>query len=88
MNQRRRLEVVLQSNRIGTFGINDLWTSFRESVREPWPTPINLGPVVNSSSNDLQADLSKDGRTLFFTSGSQAGAGNLDLYVTIRRLRR
>ena len=28
----------------------DLWVSMRETVFDTWSVPINLGPVVNSSS--------------------------------------
>ena len=77
-------EVFLQSTRTGTLGANDLWASFRRSVKDQWPTPASLGPVVNSPSNDLQASLSEDRRTLFFASDRPGGSGDLDLYMTTR----
>ena len=37
---------------------------------QSWSVPMNLGPVVNSTSNDAPSYLSSDGRVLFMTSGS------------------
>jgi hypothetical protein len=28
--------------------MQDLYSATRASVREPWSTPVNLGPLVNS----------------------------------------
>jgi hypothetical protein len=49
-----------------------------------WSTPVNLGPVVNSAANDLAAELSKDGLSLYFASNRPGGAGANDLYVSQR----
>src|SRR5688500_17486219 len=49
-----------------------------------WSEPVNLGPTVNSAANDLAAELSKDGLSLYFASNRPGGAGANDLYVTRR----
>jgi hypothetical protein len=46
--------------------------------------PSNLGPVVNSPSNEAPSYLSSDGRVLFITSDRPGGYGSGDLYVTTR----
>jgi hypothetical protein len=78
------LEIIFFSNRPGTLGGADLWASTRQTVFDSWSVPENLGPVVNSTSNDAPSYLSSDGRTLFFTSDRPGGFGGLDLYVTTR----
>jgi hypothetical protein len=82
--RRDGLELFLFSDRTGTFGLADLWTSTRESVDQPWSTPVNLGSTVNSTSADAQPFLSSDRESLFFTSNR---SGNYDLYVTTRSKR-
>ncbi len=49
-----------------------------------WSTPINLGPIVNSALNDSQPAISKDGRSLYFSSTRPGGLGNVDMYVSQR----
>jgi len=78
------LEIIFFSNRSGTLGGADLWASTRETVFDRWSVPVNLGPVVNSTSNEGPSYLSADGRTLFVTSDRPGGFGSLDLYVTTR----
>jgi len=78
------LEIIFFSNRPGTLGGADLWSSTRETVFDSWSVPVNLGPAVNSTSNDAPSYLSSDGRTLFVTSDRPGGFGGLDLYVTTR----
>lgn len=77
-------EVFLFSNRTGSFGATDLWTATREHRRLPWATPVNLGPIVNSPSDDVQPAISRDGGTLFFASNRPGGSGLLDLYMSTR----
>jgi WD40-like Beta Propeller Repeat len=50
----------------------------------PWGTPVNLGPVVNSPSNDQHPAISKDGLSLYITSSRPGGFGGLDLWVSHR----
>jgi Tol biopolymer transport system component len=38
-----------------------------------WSTPVNLGPRINSSFNDNHPALSKDGLSLYITSGRPGG---------------
>jgi hypothetical protein len=78
------LEIFLFSDRPGSLGGVDVWASTRQTVFDPWSTPVNLGPVVNTVFNDQQAYLASDRRTLFFASNHPGGFGLLDLYVTTR----
>ena len=77
-------EIFFDSNRTGGQGMLDLWTSTRTSKADPWSTPANLGPNVNSSANDLRASLSWDAKTLYFGSTRPGGEGSQDIYVTTR----
>jgi hypothetical protein len=49
-----------------------------------WSVPVNLGPIVNSSVNDLGPALSKDGLSVYFQSGRPGGFGGFDLWVSQR----
>jgi len=59
----------------GGYGGLDMWMARRASVSDPWGTPVNLGPMVNSSSLDCSATLSPDGHALYFTSDRPGGLG-------------
>jgi hypothetical protein len=82
--RRDGLEIFFDSNRGGGIGGLDIWTSTRTSLSDPWSSPANLGPGVNSAANDLRASLSWDGTTLYFGSFRAGGEGSQDLYVTTR----
>jgi Tol biopolymer transport system component len=77
------LEVVLSSNRSGTFGAQDIWVATRRTLTDPWSAPVNLGSAVNTGAAETRPSLSKDGEQLLF--GRTPGAeGSGDIYVTTR----
>lgn len=89
------LEIFIGSNRPGTIGGIDLWVAVRASPSDPWSTPVNLGPALNTTFNDEGAALSRDGTTLYFHSnanlpgalGPCSGAPGpcfFDIYTTTR----
>jgi hypothetical protein len=60
-----------------------------------WSAAVNLGPVVNSATGDFFPFVSKDGRSLYFSSlscgtqepaplGCRPGFGGFDIYVARR----
>src|SRR5262245_35113913 len=49
-----------------------------------WSTPVNLGPTINTTSNDAGAALSKDGLSLYFQSNRPGGFGGNDIWVSQR----
>ncbi len=49
-----------------------------------WSEPVDLGPVVNSSSNEQNATLARDGLSLYFSSNRPGGSGPLDIWVSQR----
>jgi len=68
--------------RPGGFGRIDMWVTTRTSVNDPWRTPVNLGPVVNTSSHDSGPRISPDGSMLYFGSERPGGFGGTygDIY--------
>jgi hypothetical protein len=68
--------------RPGGFGNLDMWVTRRASVSDHWSTPVNLGPIVNTSSLDGGPRISPDGSTLYFASERPGGYGGTwgDIY--------
>jgi hypothetical protein len=85
--RRDGLELFFYSTRPdpGALGGPDLYVTTRASARDPWSTPVNLGPDVNSPAGETRPSLSWDGTRLYFGS-TRAGseAGSADIYVTSR----
>jgi len=71
-----------QGDRPGGLGNADMWVTRRASVSDPWGTPMNLGPIVNSPSLDNGPRISPDGSTLYFCSERPGGFGGAwgDIY--------
>lgn len=67
------------SDRPGGMGSSDIWVShFVDGV---WSLPKNLGPEFNSPGGDREAEVSKDGRLLYFTGIRTGGNGLSDLWA-------
>jgi hypothetical protein len=58
----------------------DLWVTTRTTKEDPWCTPINLGPAVNTSAKEGATTLSLDGSILYFASDRPGGLGGWDQY--------
>jgi hypothetical protein len=78
------LEVFFFSPRPVSLGGPDLWSATRQTVFDPWSTPTNLGPTVNSALAEVQPYIASDRRTLFFQSDRPGGFGSQDIWVTSR----
>jgi hypothetical protein len=59
---------------------DDIWVTRRASVSDPWGLPVNVGPPVNTAVEDLQPNVSADGRTLYFSSNRGGGYGGYDVW--------
>lgn len=68
------------SDKPGGYGGVDLYVSTREIGGE-WSTPVNLGPKVNTSGDDMFPFIAEDG-TLYFASNGHVGLGGLDVFST------
>ena len=56
------LSLYVTSNRIaGSLGGFDMYVSQRASVNEPWGSPVNLGPAVNTDSDEGNAAFDDSG---------------------------
>ncbi|HXL33323.1 MAG TPA: hypothetical protein VN953_00235 [Gemmatimonadales bacterium] len=87
------LEIYFYSNRIGStpnpLGTtsNDIWFSTRESVREPWSTPVNLGLPIRTAAGELHPFIVSHGATelLYFTRNvAIPPAVDQDMFVSTR----
>ncbi len=79
------LEIIFSSNRPGGSGSIDLWFSTRQTTSDVWSTPANLGPVINTSTEDRAPYLSAEGKTLFFSSDRAGGDfGGGDIWMSTR----
>ena len=71
------------SEREGGHGKSDLWRARWDGER--FLPPENLGPVINTADQEIEAYVDPQGRYLIFAAkGRTAGAGEYDLYLTHR----
>jgi hypothetical protein len=78
------LSLYITSNRAGGLGGFDMYVSQRASVDDPWSSPVNLGPTVNTAFDEGNQAFSRDGHYLFFQSKRPGGLGGVDLWVAYR----
>jgi len=78
-------ELLLSTTRVGGLGNFDIWASTRGNPHDPWSTPSHVEGAVNTPDIDSQPHLSRDGRTLIFTSSRPGGSGGTDLWMATRR---
>ena len=78
------LSLYFGSDRPGGIGGFDVWVSERACKTCAWETPENLGPAVNTSSDETGPGLSVDGHLLFFRSTRPGGAGLGDIFLAKR----
>jgi PKD domain/WD40-like Beta Propeller Repeat len=67
------------SNREGGFGGWDLYVSKKQSGR--WSEPQNLGPVINTSNDEIYPFLHSSGR-LYFSSNGHDRIGGFDIFYS------
>ncbi len=78
------LTLYFSSDRSGGYGGFDLWVATRETISDPWDAPVNLGPTINTSSEDGTPCIMADGLTLYFYSDRSGGYGAWDIWLTTR----
>jgi hypothetical protein len=78
------LEMYVDSLQPGAQLNLDICVLRRTSQDKDWGPPENLGPTINSPSEDATACISADGLSLYFQSNRPGGYGRLDLYITTR----
>jgi len=76
--------MVFTSNRPGGMGGYDLYYSIFKNGK--WNSPVNLGPKINTSSDEYRPVLGYDPQFknmfLVFSSNKSGGNGGFDLYFT------
>ena len=90
--RRDGLEIFVTSNRTGSVPLNgvpslDIWVATRATTADPWSTPVNAGPDINTPAADGAPTLSWDGQTLFYDSTVKipgVSQGDRDIYYATR----
>ena len=75
------LSLYFESTRPGGRGGCDVWVTTRATTSDPWDSPVNLGPAINSSLYDNDPSISADGLCIFFSSDR---TGDYDLWLSRR----
>jgi len=78
------LELYFASSRSGGHGSFDIWVATRQTRSDPWATPENLGPMINTTGTDNTPWITRDGLGLYFSSDRPGGYGGADIWVTTR----
>jgi OOP family OmpA-OmpF porin len=67
---------------VGSNTHEDIYVSFH--VDEKWTEPKNLGPTINTKSQELTPWLSADTKTLYFANNTEASLGRFDIFSSER----
>ena len=64
----------------GGYGGKDIWMSTYDKKSKAWGQPVNLGPSVNTSGDEMYPFIAEDDKTLYFSSNTHLGMGGLDIF--------
>lgn len=70
--------LIFSSNRKGGVGKRDLYIAKKSG--DGWSNAQNLGPVINTITDEISPYLYFDDKTLFFASNGKVGMGGFDIY--------
>ncbi len=76
--------VIISLQNDKSLGLEDLFVSLKDAATGQWSAPVHLGPTINTSGFEISPYLSKDKKTLFFSSNGHPGYGNADIFVSTR----
>lgn len=79
----RKRTLLMSVERDDTRGERDLYVSFKRQD-STWSEPKNLGDQINTPADESSPYLSKDNKTLYFSSGGFSGYGGNDIYMSQR----
>ena len=70
-----------EGKKYGAQGQGDIYVAEKIS-RTLWGEPKNLGPIINTSSDEISVFIHPDGKTLFFSSKGHLSIGGLDIFMS------
>ena len=73
--------IFFSSDQKGGYGGIDIWV-VQKIKRNQWSEPMNLGPAINTSGDEMFPFIHADG-TLYFASDGHIGMGGLDIYKSV-----
>ncbi len=77
------LTIYFTSDIKGGFGGKDIWFAIRDSKNDVFKRPKNLGPLINTSDDEMFPFLRSD-TVLYFASNGHIGMGGLDIFKTTK----
>ncbi|MFZ1807359.1 MAG: OmpA family protein [Cyclobacteriaceae bacterium] len=78
-----RTALLMSVEREDSRGDRDLYVSFQKND-SLWSSPLNLGDMLNTASEESAPFLASDNKTLYFSSNGFSGFGGSDVYMTKR----
>ncbi len=72
--------MIFSSDLPGGYGGKDLWITVKQK-RNTWSEPMNLGPLVNTTGDEMFPFITEDS-TIYFASNGHVGMGGFDIYKT------
>lgn len=75
--------IILSYAGTGSLGEEDLF--FSKKVNGNWTVPQHMGATINSTGFEISPFLSKNQDTLFFSSNGFGGAGDADIFYSVRQ---
>jgi hypothetical protein len=65
------------------YGEKDIYFCVYDEVKNKWGKPVNLGPNVNTSEDDMFPFVDEDG-LIYYSSKGNIGMGGLDIFKNTR----
>ncbi len=78
------LTLYFVSDMPGGEGGKDIWKVTRSNKGDDWSKPVNLGPQINTSGDEVFPYVHPDG-TLYFSSNGLPGMGGLDIFKATQK---
>jgi len=71
--------LIFTSDLPGGYGGRDLWSTTYNKRTKTWSAPVNLGPEINTSGDDMFATFAENG-DLYYSTNGKPGVGGLDIF--------